>query len=87
MLHQAGFSTEDILQIATINGAVSMDLGNMYGSVKPGKKANLVIFKNSPFEDYKNFLAEKIVIKDGKVSVYPGSSLRLSDRDSTGPRL
>jgi imidazolonepropionase-like amidohydrolase len=67
LLHEAGFSIGDILQIATINGAASMDLGNKYGSIKAGKKANLVIFDKNPFENYKNFLSEKIVIKDGKV--------------------
>lgn len=67
LLHEAGFSTEDILQIATWNGASAMDLGNTYGSIKQGKKANLVIFDQSPFENYRNFLAHKTVIKDGTV--------------------
>ena len=67
LMYEAGFSINDILQIATINGATSMDLGNKYGSLKPGKKANLVIFDKNPFDNYKNFLSEKIVVKDGKV--------------------
>ena len=40
---------------------------SQYGSIEPGKKANLVIFDKSPFDDYKNFLSNKMVIKDGKV--------------------
>ena len=67
LLYEAGFSTEDILEIATINGANSMDLGNKYGSISVGKRADLVIFEKNPFDNYKNFLSEKIVIKDGKI--------------------
>lgn len=67
LLYEAGFSIEDILQIATINGANSMDLGNKYGSISSGKKADLIIFEKNPFDNYKNFLSKKIVIKDGKV--------------------
>lgn len=67
LLHEAGFSIEDILQIVSINGAKAMDLDHLYGSIRAGKKANLVIFERNPFDDYKNFLSEKIVIKDGKI--------------------
>jgi hypothetical protein len=65
LLKEAGFSTADILQIATINGAKAIGLEEKYGSVEAGQKANLVIFSKSPFDDYKNFLAEKLIIKDG----------------------
>lgn len=65
LLKEAGFSIADILQIATINGAKAIGLEEKYGSVDAGKKANLVLFSKSPFDDYKNFLAEKVIIKDG----------------------
>lgn len=67
LLYEAGFSIKDILQIATINGAKAMDLDHLYGSIHVGKKANLVIFEKSPFDDYRNFLSGKIIIKDGEV--------------------
>jgi imidazolonepropionase-like amidohydrolase len=67
LLSEAGFSIADILQIATLNGAKAIGMEQTYGSVQVGKKANLVIFEKSPFDDYRNFLSEKTVIKDGVV--------------------
>jgi imidazolonepropionase-like amidohydrolase len=42
-------------------------LDNQYGSVEKGKRANMLIWDKSPFDDYKNFLANKTIIKDGVV--------------------
>lgn len=66
LLSKGGFSTADILQIATWNGAKAMHLDKMYGSVKIGYKADLVLFAENPFEDYKNFNSKKTIIKGGK---------------------
>lgn len=66
LLSKAGFSTADILQIATWNGAKAMNLDNMYGSVKLGYKADLVLFSENPFDDYKHFNSQKTIIKGGK---------------------
>jgi len=71
LLHEANFPTEDILQIATWNGAKAMNLDDKYGAVEPGKKADLVLFEKSPFADYQNFLAGKVIIKGGKVLAAP----------------
>lgn len=67
LLSEAGFPIEDILQIATINGAEAMDVNHLYGSIEEGKKANLVIFEKNPFDDYQNFLSKKLIIKDGEI--------------------
>jgi len=66
LLSEAGFSTADILQIATWNGAKAMNLEDMYGSVKVGYKADLVLFSENPFNDYNNFNSQKTIIKGGK---------------------
>jgi len=66
LLRKAGFSTADILQIATWNGAKAMNLDKMYGSVKVGYKADLVLFSENPFDDYKHFNSQKTIIKGGK---------------------
>ena len=67
LLHEAGFSTEDILQIATLNGSQAIKTDLNHGSIEIGKKADLVIFDKNPFENYRNFLSEKTVLKDGKI--------------------
>lgn len=67
LLYEANFTIEDILQIATLNGAEAMNTDDKYGSIEKGKKADLIIFDKNPFDNYKNFLSEKTVIKGGKI--------------------
>ena len=69
LMAEANFEMGDILQIATWNGAEAMDILHDYGSIEKGKKADLVLFDKNPFVDYKNLIAEKTVIKGGKIFV------------------
>lgn len=66
LLNEAGIPIEDVLQIATLNGSEALKIDNQYGTVEIGKKADLVIFHQNPFDNYRNFLAEKTIIKAGK---------------------
>ncbi|MEI6945874.1 amidohydrolase family protein [Paraflavisolibacter sp. H34] len=76
LLAEYGFSIPAILQISTINGATALGLEHQYGSIEAGKKADILIWDKSPFDDYKNFLAGKTIIKDGIVFHNPPSSGR-----------
>ena len=67
LLAEYGFPIPAILQMATINGATALGLQHKYGSIEKGKKANLLIWHKSPFDNHKNFLAGKTIIKDGIV--------------------
>ena len=68
LLAEAGFPMEDILQIATWNGYKAMNLTDRYGTIEPGKQANLVIFSQNPFDDYTHVFSDKVVIKDGRIA-------------------
>jgi len=67
LLHEYGFSTASILQIASLNGASALGLDNTYGAIEKGKKADLLIWEKSPFVNYKNFLSSKTIIRGGIV--------------------
>ncbi|WP_090107043.1 amidohydrolase family protein [Chitinophaga sp. CF118] len=67
MLAEYGFTVLSILQISTINGATALSIDDKYCSIEKGKKADLLIWNNSPFDNYKNFLVDKTIIKDGVV--------------------
>jgi imidazolonepropionase-like amidohydrolase len=67
LLHRAGIPMANVLAIATLGGARVLERETDYGSVEPGRKAQLVIFDRNPLEDAEAVLAGKTVIKDGVV--------------------
>ncbi len=75
LMYENGFSVPTILQISTINGATALGMEHKYGSIEKGKNANLLIWDKSPFDNYKNFLVHKTIIKDGVI--YKGSIQKL----------
>ncbi len=64
-----GFPVADVFKIASLNGANAIGIDDEVGTLAIGKKANLIIWKESPFDKIKNFTSEKTIIKDGKVIV------------------
>jgi imidazolonepropionase-like amidohydrolase len=64
-----GFSISSIIQISTINGAIALNLETKYGSIEKGKKADLIIYDKSPFDNYRNFLSSRTIVKDGVVLI------------------
>jgi hypothetical protein len=67
LLHEAGIPMNDCFRIATINTAKVIGQEERYGSITAGKRANLVMFDQNPFENPENVLKEKTVIKDGVI--------------------
>ena len=67
LLNRAGLSMADVLVVATLSGARVLERESDYGTVEPGRKAQVVIFDRNPLQDAEAVLAGKTVIKDGVV--------------------
>ncbi|HTG56773.1 MAG TPA: amidohydrolase family protein [Niabella sp.] len=48
LIQHTGILMSSILQIATINSAKAIGRDNLYGSIQKGKKADLLIFDDTP---------------------------------------
>lgn len=64
-MHASGMSNWQILEASTINGAKVLDRENEFGSVKVGKKANLVLLNANPVEDIDHVTEIITVINNG----------------------
>jgi hypothetical protein len=67
LMSKYGFSVADVIKIASINGAKAINIEKEVGSLKEGKKANLIIWEKSPFDNIINFASEKTIIKEGHI--------------------
>lgn len=65
-LVEAGLSPGEVLTTATINAAVFFSMENSYGSVTPGKFADLVILGGNPLENIKNTRQILAVFRKGR---------------------
>lgn len=53
LLREAGFNALEVIKSATFNGAEALNMANEIGSIRVGKKADLVIVKNNPLRNFK----------------------------------
>ena len=53
LLREAGFNALEVIQSATINGAEALGMSNEIGSIRVGKKADLVIVGENPLRNFK----------------------------------
>ena len=53
LLQEAGFHPLEVLTAATLNGAEALGLEAEIGSIRPGKRADLVIVKGNPLANFK----------------------------------
>jgi imidazolonepropionase-like amidohydrolase len=67
LLHDAGIPMTDVFRIATLNSARGIGHEADYGSITPGKRANLVLFDGDPLSRPRDLLGARTVIKDGVV--------------------
>lgn len=59
LLQEAGFNPLEVIQAATINGAEALGMSNEIGSIRVGKKADLVIISENPLHNFKVFYGTK----------------------------
>ena len=62
-----GMSNHDILRSATIVGATAIGQGSNFGSLEPGKLADLQILGKNPLEDIHHTTSIRYVMKNGRL--------------------
>lgn len=75
LLVEAGFTPEQAVRIATLNGATYLGLQARIGSIAPGKDADLLIVKGDPSRAIDDIENVELVFKDG-VGYDPAALLR-----------
>jgi len=67
LVEKVGLTPLDAIEAATRNGARAIGIEGDYGTIEPGKVANLVILDADPLTDIRNTTRIRAVIKDGEV--------------------
>lgn len=67
LLGEAGLTPEEVLQVATWNGARAMDLSSDIGAVSAGKMADLVVLNSDPLMSVENIRDIRLVVLRGHV--------------------
>ncbi len=65
LLTECGLSNLEAIKAATLNNAKAIGIDTMYGSILPGKVANLVVLSKNPLEAIENIRTVVAVYKDG----------------------
>ena len=65
MLHEAGFTPEQAVRIATLNGAIYLGRDEDLGTVAQGKLADLIVVEGDPRPDMSVLRNPRLVFKDG----------------------
>ena len=71
LLVEAGFSPEEAIRIATLNGATFLGEENRIGTLAEGKQADIVIVRGNPSANIADIRNVQLVFKDG-VGYDPG---------------
>jgi len=65
LLVEGGFTIPEAVQIATLNGAILLELNDSIGTVEAGKTADLILVDGDLMEDVENIRKTELVFKDG----------------------
>ena len=64
---RGGFSSEEIIQCASLNAAKMIGIDDKYGSIEKGKFADMVLLNEDPRTDIAHTLSIEAVIKGGEL--------------------
>ena len=65
LVSDGGFTPEQAIKIATLNGAIYLGLASTIGSVQVGKNADLVVVKGDPSKTITDLENVEVVLKNG----------------------
>jgi imidazolonepropionase-like amidohydrolase len=65
LLVEAGFTPVEAVRIVTLNGARVLGEERLYGSIEPGKLAELVVLAGDPVADPAQIRSVRFVFRDG----------------------
>ena len=85
-MKNAGMNLWQLLQASTINGAKAVGKENEFGSIKTGKRADLVLLKKNPLDDLANWQSVDWVINKG-IALQPGSLVQVSPEELVEQQL
>src|SRR5499433_798582 len=63
------FSMRDLIKMMGPNSASYIQMGDQFGTLEPGKLADIILLDGDPLEGYWNWLKTKLVVKNGVVVV------------------
>lgn len=66
LLQESGIPLKDLLRIATLNGAIYLGREREFGSIEPGKFADMLLLAADPLETVKAYGAIEMVFKSGQ---------------------
>lgn len=67
LVRYGGLTPARAFRAATTTNAQILGLGEITGSVEPGKSADIVVLQNNPLDDFRNFVEPQMVIARGTV--------------------
>lgn len=66
---EAGVPVIDVLRAATVNGARWLGRDNEFGTIQPGRRADLLLVDGNPLQNIRDARNVSVVIKDGRIVI------------------
>ena len=79
VLVESGFTPQEALQTATINGARWLANSDRYGTLAPGKAADILLLSANPLDDIRNTRTQQALVRAGR---YLDSAWLMKARDA-----